>query len=504
MDEERSPRTEPENDLDIEVGRLPEDPFRRANAPALLSRVSFGSMTTARRRRRQAGIVGVVLVALLTIGVSFYGAHLRALVIPPPVPPLHLLPQTAGMHCLLDAAWSPNGARIALLGVRDVNACPDGSLATRAGLMEIFDARTGGSVATILPDETIIPAVKLATGLQASNDAISSTIRYQHMLWSAGGQRLAVTFWLDAGPIGAQLTLPNGAPALLSGVLLVGTDGAHPRAMTELLSVYAQLQVEWDLAAARIIAAPTTYIPTNFGILTAALGYRWQPDGALAAQGPAFATLATLATTAPLTSTLGPVGMPDGGDSFTIWQPGSVVSVTRLSQQGIEHLAGAYFWRGAPLAAWSPDERYLLDGGAPAGLLLQPGTPLPSQNDLSSFDIGQEWALPVRDAGLAAILRTVNPRDQQGMAVAWRPDGRVVAAYTPHSPDGSITGSLPVTLYDCASGDALLTLTPEIYRGVPLNGQADLLRWSPDGTRLLLFDSRIGAPLVWGPAYLPR
>lgn len=161
---------------------------------------------------------------------------------------------------------------------------------------------------------------------------------------------------------------------------------------------------------------------------------------------------------------------------------------------------------GGPLTAWSSDGRYLLDGSTPAGLLVQAGMAQPSSGDVNVYTQGfgsnTVWRLPLRDAGLSAILRTVNPGNQEGLAVAWRPDGRVVAAYTDRGADGAVSATQPITLYGCASGKAFATLHPVAVPLGVLNGQRKLLRWSPDGTHLLLFDSLLGTPLVWGPRSL--
>ena len=108
--------------------------------------------------------------------------------------------------------------------------------------------------------------------------------------------------------------------------------------------------------------------------------------------------------------------------------------------------------------------------------------------------------LPVRDVGLLSVLPAINPIDPVGASIAWRPDGHVLAAFTPWNQ----SGSFPVRLYDCASGRLLATLATPAPASNPLAGQGDLAHWSPDGTRLLIFDPQLGELVIWGPAQLPH
>jgi hypothetical protein len=451
-----------------------------------------------RRVRRQAVIAGALLAALLVISFGFYGSQIHALLFPPPPPPLQLHPDRAGMQCLQDAAWSPDSTAIALLGQQYDGNCADDSLNRRAGLVTIFDANDGTRRVTIHPDDLIIPTVAAVMQVQADNFAISVALLYEHVLWSPDGKHLAVTFWADTGLIGIPRTLPDGEPAILDGVLVMNADGTAPQVLTAFASAYGPTEAVWDLAAGSLIATPQSgYGPNGFGMLTPALAYRWQADGTLAPVGAPLDTI-----TAPPAPPLGPVGVPDGASSFTAWQPGVVIAAVQTSPVAATHLPGVYVWQGAPLAAWSSDGRYLLDGSAPAGLLVPPGSAPPTQDTLNTFGLTGYWRLPLRDAGLAAILRAVDLNDQQGIAVAWRPDGRAVAAYTHRLPGGAIDRTLPVTVYDCATGHVLATLRPSPMAYSTLTGQAGLLRWSPDGAHLLLFDDLVGVPLVWGPRQL--
>lgn len=72
-------------------------------------------------------------------------------------------------------------------------------------------------------------------------------------------------------------------------------------------------------------------------------------------------------------------------------------------------------------------------------------------------------------------------------AVALRPDGREVASFTDAG---------TVDLVDTASGRKLASLVPRVSER-SFSGRTALLRWSPDGTRLLLASGVLGTLTVW-------
>lgn len=354
MEHEQGQRIEPAGDhpdeFEIEVSDLtgPRHTVAGAAAPATRAPKRWPALV-APQLRRQAAITGAVLVALLAILFSFYGAQagsrVHALLFPPPPPPLQLRPQLAGMRCLLDAAWSPESARVALLGEQYDVVCPDSSLAARAGLVLVYDANTAKALATIHADDLIIPSIKAITNPQEADFTVAVALHYQHVLWSSNGKRLAVTFWADTGVIGTPQSLPHGEPANIDGVLLVDTNGAHPRVLTSLASAYGPFETAWDLEAGRLLTTPgLSYDPNGFGMLTPALAYRWQADGTLAPTGTPLNT-----TTPPPAPPLGPVGLPDGASGFTIWQPGYVTAAALQqpqASQAVQYLPGIYFWQG--------------------------------------------------------------------------------------------------------------------------------------------------------------
>ncbi len=90
-------------------------------------------------------------------------------------------------------------------------------------------------------------------------------------------------------------------------------------------------------------------------------------------------------------------------------------------------------------------------------------------------------ASPSRPYGYSA------PSDASGTVIAMSPDGRKIASY-------SYGGE--VELYDSASGSEIASLPPQVGTG-SYSGRPLVMRWSPDGTRLLLASSGLGSVTVW-------
>jgi hypothetical protein len=79
--------------------------------------------------------------------------------------------------------------------------------------------------------------------------------------------------------------------------------------------------------------------------------------------------------------------------------------------------------------------------------------------------------------------------------MAWSPNGRILAAMTIPDPGAASNLSNPnfVTLYDTATGRPLETLPTLPNAKAPTNpiGAGSFLRWSADGSRLLVYNQQL-------------
>jgi hypothetical protein len=67
-----------------------------------------------------------------------------------------IVPSLHGLHCIQDAAWSPNAQQVALLGYG--GQCPSDDPSNylyQPGVLQIYSAVTGQLLHTVLPDATV-------------------------------------------------------------------------------------------------------------------------------------------------------------------------------------------------------------------------------------------------------------------------------------------------------------------------------------------------------------
>ena len=364
--------------------------------------------------------------------------------------------QSESITCPVDAAWSPDSRVIAVLGYQ--SACYQ---ADATGVLNLYDTHARQLVARLHPDAAIMQALDRSGSLPPkpalSMHADPIPITYVHVLWSPDGKLLACTF----------NTIATQPPD--NGVVLMNRDGGHAQVLLQQQSATAPFYAEWDFVRSRPV--PFTPPPSAFSLmpLSPALAYRWGTNGTLVPQ-----TLLT-PTGVPAAPPPGPVGNPDGDLSFTLWQPGSVHSTAMADSSRLST------W-STVLAAWSPNGRYLVDGITLFGLLKPPGQHFPSAATLILTRMNQVPLLPLRDRALLKAVDTAT-------VVAWSPKGRVLAAYHPGT---------RVHLYDCRTGDELASLVLH-ERGAALATTPILLRWSPDGSRLLVTSLLWGMITLWEP-----
>ena len=454
----------------------------------------LGGPRLSRRQRlmRVGALTALVAAALLTLTAPLYGPSLRALLTPHAPPPLVIRIARDGLGCVQAVVWSSDGRTLAVAG-SDLG-CGDG--AYLPGQINLYDARSGRLLARWHPDAAVlaalhatIPSVPLAPQTGGS-DLLSS---YDQALWSPDGQSLAVTLFIVPNP------QAGGTP--VQGLLLLDRDGTHPRVLLHAWSRSAPDLVAWDLAQSAPVLGTA---PAD------AAAYVWGSGGALSAVA-ALGNDQRLPAVAPS----GPIGDPDGGGSFTAWQSGELLQSASLATDSTP-LPEPYLWFTSFLA-WSPDGRYLSVVPRNEALVV-PIYPDTTQLPTGAFGEVQtgvavaaaaetpppgalQPALPyvrARDRAMSDLAQTQLSGSNGGWALAWRRDGRVLAAFGPR------TGAVPpLTLYDTATGREMGALEPVSDAGNLLAGQNDILRWSPDGTRLLLYSSGLGTICIWGPAQLP-
>lgn len=439
---------------------------------------------TRRKPRRtrwlvaSASIICVVVIGALVLrGVLATPAHRAAIPTPPPTM-LTLRPAANGIGCADDVAWSPHGTSIAVLGA----AICDSDSGAFSGVVDVYRAADGKFTSKIPLDGAIRGA------LAGTSLGTYSTV-YQHVSWSPDGKTLAVSFsiFFPDNPNsslvirGVALSSPAGAPA---HVLMQHTHG---------LASYMQ----WNLSTGSGSATPDTLFKrdTVFANLPPALSYQWTAQGKVVPDAPLPTNLFTISGAPPSPAP----GNPIGDATFTIWQPG----VVTLSGSPI----GVYTYQ-ADYLAWSPDGRYLVDSMQVLGRLpSQEGTP--STPELTEMGLGGAPVLPVKDSAMVAAQGQMHMtnREPQRVSLAWRGNGVYLAAQAQISPAdaGANTSAArhTVVIYDCNTGDPVAFLTPE--RGSSaFTAISSTLRWSPDGSHLLLYDPNLATITIWGPSLLPK
>lgn len=422
-----------------------------------------------------------------------------------------IVPSQHGLDCIQDAAWSPNAQQVALLGYG--GQCPSDDPSNyiyQPGALQIYSAVTGQLLHSVLPDATVhalpdarssAPNVNLcAAGFGTSEPVVV----YTNVLWSPDGSKLALTFafmvWTGAGG--------TAVPAC-RGIVLINADGTHERAAIlsgeqgEGDSTLQYSALRWDTAT---LGSSTAAVHQSYGPLISmplGTGYSWSSDDHLIPTG----SLASASS-----STTAPVGDPDGGNAFTIWQP------ARLDLFAEPEAPYVYTWYSSFLA-WSPDGRYLIDSVTLRGLVHPVGEPIPTADELTEV-LGRQTvpAMPIRDTAqkqlFVLLTKIAAGGDKQFGDIAWNPTGRILAAIPDDGTSDTTSGSAtspPATLYDSATGKSLATLQPPANTHASANGSSassdinvfSLLRWSADGSHLLVYSDQPGIITIWGPSMLP-
>ena len=374
------------------------------------------------------------------------------------------------LFCPSYATWTPDGQRIAVLAQFEKCDNPYAGIIVHH-IVAIFDTH-GQLVRQLNPELSLSDTITYTDDAQATATAtgIPQTIQvypdYLGFLWSSDGKRLAAPYLLNVAENGES----NSTEA---GVALISVDDSPS---TGFASWPFYGNDSFDLQAKRLIHR-------NSSDWQMALAYQWTADGKLVA--------------APTTSSTAPVGNPSGGQSFTIWQPGTVSLDRETSSLNF----------GAVVTAWSPGGRYLTPFVGFGGELDSGATGYTQASD-------GEFHLAPRDKGLmAAAVRLKNPSDPYASqsAVAWRADGRLIAATDPNPLIDQVvangdTADVPdasrsVTIFDCATGTRLLTLktrplanAQSSYSGIT---PQPALAWNPAGNKLFFLDTTFDTLTIW-------
>jgi WD40 repeat protein len=482
---------EPANeDVQVEISDLDLPPSQRVSMPGWARRyMQCRQAPDARQRLRKINSAGLALITVLVIALlsgnnlfsllanqvrAGFGLFQHAAPHPgqPPLlsvsTPLTHVHGQDGIACLLDAQWSPQSDAIAMLGY-EYN-CPTNH--DVPGILNIYNAHTGKLTAQWQLDDTILtvmnaptigshgtsnPGVLASSSFQAADSGSANVgitrllpFSYIHVMWSPDEQRLALSFivYMQQQPF--------------FGILVMDVNGHYSHVIFQPPNLNQQTPIEWNLATNQALGF--TPVPSAFA-------YRWQANGSLVPFMPLSG-----GPQQPVSLT-GPVGNPDGNETFTVWQPGFTTFTT---------IAGYYGW-STTFSAWSPDGRYLIDDINLQGFYKPPASIIPDVQALSKLKLRHNRLLSPRNVAALELL-------QGSPLVSWRPDGRVLATYYARG---------TIVFYDSRTGLALQAIMLPAGQHLLARSLA-LLHWSPDGSHLLLSSPSYGLLNIWGPGQLPQ
>jgi hypothetical protein len=425
-----------------------------------------------RRRWRLTCTVSFLLLLVVLLSVSrvspaamiesFRRAYAPQAHPSPSASSLAILPQRDGITCLRDAMWSPESRLIAVVGY--AQTCSSGAYVP--GLVNLYEAGTSQLLGQLHPDEAIVQALKAASSSagdpssrvpqQKQGGGSGLVISYQHVVWSPDAQRLAFTFHVAAPP-------PS-----LDGIVLMNRDGTQAQVVLDQQNPFPPSSAEWDLERKRLLTSNVFPFPP-------ALAYHWGPKGTVIPER------LLLSGALPAAPPLGARGNPDGDPSFTPWQPALTYETSVYSSE----VYSTHSWRTS-FAAWSPDGRYLIPdlsfwGGLNSAESISAGTQVFQGSD-PTRDRSQTGAQEVTNQ-CAAQLQAVKTT----LAFAWSPNGRVLADYGAGN---------RVDLSECPTGHKFASF-PLQSQDAASSADAVALRWSPDGTHLLLSSVACGLVSLW-------
>ncbi|HEY7974664.1 MAG TPA: hypothetical protein VID72_04925 [Ktedonobacterales bacterium] len=424
-------------------------------------------------------IVAVVasLAATQRLTIGMFGAPaLDALSSPLTIP----TETTVGLIHPQDAAFSPDGSRIAVIGAFAPCYQLITGLARCGHGLAIYDRRSGDLV-QVSPIEPLL-------GVTTPDDSprpTHGTDGYVHLRalgWSPDSTWFAMVYTVfnTANP-----TSPDDM--LDSGLLLINPQSGATQIIRGDSGYFGSLN-------GATTALPVWHIKS--GVET--IGYATAPGIIFAwgANGLPFPTQGVRGSLDELPANAGaryPVGEPDGSAPFTIWQPGVVIG------PGSAGVGGARSVFVTSFASWSADgaNATIVTEGvtlptpvrALATVSAPSGTPGPAIAEPLNLP-----ATPARDVALAHVQEAVGAYGWA--AVAWNPAGTALASVTCFARQGQ-TLELRDTASGAVTGSSALTLGPN-DPGCRDASAANLsLVWSPDGATLLTVDRAASTLTLW-------
>lgn len=442
----------------------------------------------------------LLLLAGLVVGTVIAGTHADKSGAGSPAPatlgPAQRLStqETAGLWCPAGAAFSHDGARLAVFGPA-AGCDAHGALIRRdqSHVLAVYDTRAG-VIERLIPLDPLV-ASSLASRSSGQARAVRA-VRYVGLGWTPDDTRFAALFaaFDTPGPATQDALVASGIVLVDittgAGTLIHGDGGFFDAP----LGAYVGLPV-YDLAGGAV-SAPF--------VSPAGLAFAWsgqeRPEAILPLDGPPPRQLPISA------GPRYPVGQPGGGATFTIWQPGYVLGPRASAAfAGIHGTTGAFV---TTFPTWSPSGAHatLMVAGvalaAPPDMPSAPAVPLGAGPLVLAPD--RLTQVPARDAALVAVQREIGA---DGWAqVAWNPDGSLLASIACVADGGGET----LTLRDTQTG-AIMSAEPlRLPAGDPgCRGfgagedtgdypQSNLtLLWSPDGAHVLVSDQHAGQLTLW-------
>jgi hypothetical protein len=431
-------------------------------------------------RRWRLTLAGILLLCLVIGGFAVY--RMRS----PSAPTLGAariltldLAATGGF-CPSAMAWSPDGARLAVLVQRKncvVSAGAVPIITIAPDVVLIYDARNGKLLASLDPFQAI-------SATQATLAPLLS--------WSPDGSLLAL-------PITVFSHTASGSMAYQPSVELLPVAGGKGRLLSSTPTTADDAPaVIWNVETGTV--AQTLNLP-----LPVAASYRWANDGHI---------MPVKAQATPSATFSGSPVQQVGSQTFSFWQPGAIVRIRAHTDQGALDM-DVYT---ASAILWSPDGRYV------APYLALGAVPLTAEDAEKLYGVAPHVCSTVGVAPCAATQpdypdRAFQHIAQQGVPatiqgnnsipLAWRPDGKVLATVLPctgcQSGFDAANGRVRLSLLDTSTGATSKTLDAATPHSTDIAWPlyADLL-WSPTGHQLAFEDTMSSQITIWGAGELPK